>query len=532
MSDETLFGWVHISDIHFGHGDASHGWDQKSVLAELRRDIARNAAQGRVDAILVTGDVAFSGAGRSPTEYEDARRWLLDVAKAAGVGPHQVFLVPGNHDVNRAVDDHDAPTGQLIKALRSRTTPSMPLDNAMRDAGDRELLAGRMAAYLELAKDFGPWVGSNPLPRAVDRLFWVHSIDAGNGLRVRFIGLNTALLCKDDDDKGQLVLGAEQIARVLTDDPVPGELIVVLTHHPLRKGWLADDDRADAFVRDHAHVHLSGHVHEAYDEGARSGAGGSFVRVTAGAAHNEQLPLWIPATHGYNFAGVRRGARGAAALRIRPRTWSPQQARFVLDVNCVPEGAIWSEHELRVALPEASTAARATGAARAPQAGPVRVFLSYAPEDDALRKKLEKHLSLLRRSGIVESFTSHSVGAGEAWQGVVDQHLAEAQVILLLLSNDYLASDYCYDVEMEAARERYVAGDALVIPVILRDVDLRKQDELKRAELWFEKLARVPVKAGEERGKPVTSWANEDEAWTEVARAIRAAVNKVRGTGG
>jgi hypothetical protein len=69
-----------------------------------------------------------------------------------------------------------------------------------------------------------------------------------------------------------------------------------------------------------------------------------------------------------------------------------------------------------------------------------------------------------------------------------------------------------------------------VIPVVLRDVDLSKRDDLKREELWFEKLARIPVKAGEERGKPVTSWANEDEAWTAVAKAIRGVVNEIRGT--
>ena len=68
--DETLFGWIHLSDIHFGHGDASHGWDQDLVMAALRRDIAGKPAPVRVDAIFVTGDIAFAsrfsiGGGRS-----------------------------------------------------------------------------------------------------------------------------------------------------------------------------------------------------------------------------------------------------------------------------------------------------------------------------------------------------------------------------------------------------------------------------------------------------------------------------------
>src|SRR5262245_39196481 len=153
--DKTLFGWIHLSDIHFGHGDAGHGWDQELVMSALRRDIASKPAPVRVDAVFVTGDIAFSGAGLSADEYDRARKWLLEVGEAAGVGPERIFLVPGNHDVNRGVDGTNKSTGRLMKTLRSRGTPEQPLDNALKDAGDRKHLTSRMEKYLAFSKDFG-----------------------------------------------------------------------------------------------------------------------------------------------------------------------------------------------------------------------------------------------------------------------------------------------------------------------------------------------------------------------------------------
>jgi 3',5'-cyclic AMP phosphodiesterase CpdA len=553
--DDTLFGWIHISDIHFGHGDTSHGWDQTLVMAALRRDIASKPVPVRVDAIFVTGDIAFSGAGRSAREYEDARAWLLEAGTAAGVNPARIFLVPGNHDVNRNADSENKSTGRLLKSLRSRGTPEASLDDALRDTDDCKLLASRMEGYLDLAKHFGPWVGRDPLPSPPERLYWVHEIDGREGLRVRVLGLNTALLSRDDEDPGQLRLGKEQLARALAGDRAPNELILALSHHPLRRGWLGDEGNADAWIRNNAHVHLSGHVHEAESEDARSGAGGSFVRVTAGAAHNEQFPAWIPANHGYNFGEVRRGERGSVVLCVYPRLWSSGKTRFVLDVHSVPDGPTqktFAEHELPITLPVTmeesprppaknqapvdsrgnvvTPATAAAGARTVEPGGALRIFFSYAPEDTLLRKKLENAMTMLKRSGLIESFSGRSVGAGEAWRGVVGQQMREARILLLLLSNDYLASDYCYDVEMDLARQRYEAGDAVVIPVVLREVDLSKVDDLKRNELWFEKLRRVPVMEGKEHGTPVTSWPNEDAAWKAVSEEIRSAVVKLRGT--
>ncbi len=93
---ETLFRWIHLSDIHVGHGDAEHGWDQKLVMDRLRRDVAEQVQRGQapVDGILVTGDIAFSGNGRSKTEYAEAREWLDALARDAGVKRHRSSSCP------------------------------------------------------------------------------------------------------------------------------------------------------------------------------------------------------------------------------------------------------------------------------------------------------------------------------------------------------------------------------------------------------------------------------------------------------
>jgi 3',5'-cyclic AMP phosphodiesterase CpdA len=518
---ETLFRWIHLSDIHFGHGDAAHGWDQKLVIESLRRDIGVMLQRDPtpVDAILVTGDIAFSGNGRRPTEYSDADATLRALATAAGVTPSQIFLVPGNHDVNRA-SDRDRNVQRLLESLR---TGRDKIDTALADAGDRGLLARRMSAYLDFAQGFAPACLSASPPPPEQRLYWTHRLTSKRGLALRMVGLNSAMLSADDKDQGQLYLGREQIAKALLDPPVaPGELVMVLSHHPFRAGWLGDEKDVDAWVRNNAHVHLSGHVHEADTEQSRSGAGGSFVRITAGATHGDAEPAGVPPSHGYSFGAVGREG-GKALLRVWPRKWSPKNTTFRTDHDNVPDGQDFAEHDLsKLTVPT-----QATGAAGA-KGEPIEIFFSYAPEDEELKTKLEKHLSLLRRKGIIKSFAGRTLDAGESWKGVVDERLRSAKIILLLISNDYLASDYCLDTEMNAAHERMEAGEARVIPILLRPSDFSNaadtsNNERAKEVSWFEKLQPLPT-----GNRAATQWSNLDEALTDIAKQIRLIAENLR----
>ena len=145
---------------------------------------------------------------------------------------------------------------------------------------------------------------------------------------------------------------------------------------------------------------------------------------------------------------------------------------------------------------------------------PIDLFISYSHRDENLRDELSKHLALLGRQGIVTAWHDRRIGAGEDWKGAIDQHLDRAGVILLLISADFLASDYCFDLEMTRALERHARGETYVIPVILRACDWTSGP--------FARLQALP-----RDGKPVTSWPNRDEAWHDVTRGIRAAVARI-----
>jgi TIR domain-containing protein len=80
---------------------------------------------------------------------------------------------------------------------------------------------------------------------------------------------------------------------------------------------------------------------------------------------------------------------------------------------------------------------------------PVSVFYSYAHQDEALRQQLEAHLSLLCRQGLISEWHDREILPGAEWAGEIDAHLQTASIILLLISANLLASDYCYDIEMQ-----------------------------------------------------------------------------------
>src|SRR5262245_22424879 len=94
---------------------------------------------------------------------------------------------------------------------------------------------------------------------------------------------------------------------------------------------------------------------------------------------------------------------------------------------------------------------------------PVVLFYSYSHADEALRVRLEKHLSILKRSGVLRDWHDRRIGVGREWDGEIDAQLRSADIILLLVSPDFIASDYCWDVEARVALEREAAGEAVVI---------------------------------------------------------------------
>jgi hypothetical protein len=120
----------------------------------------------------------------------------------------------------------------------------------------------------------------------------------------------------------------------------------------------------------------------------------------------------------------------------------------------------------------------------------------------------------MRREGIIENWHDRKISASREWEGGINAHLNSAQIILLLVSANFLSSDYIYDKEMKRALQRHERDEARVIPIILSPCDW--------SEAPFNKLQALPRDA-----KPITTWANRDQALMEVAKGVRAVVKEL-----
>lgn len=141
------------------------------------------------------------------------------------------------------------------------------------------------------------------------------------------------------------------------------------------------------------------------------------------------------------------------------------------------------------------------------------VFFSYSHADEGMRDQIEKQLSALKRQGAIETWHDRHIRAGDDFAQAIDAHINRDQIILLLVSPDFIASDYCYEIEMQRAMERHEAGEATVIPVILRVCDWHSTP--------FGKLQAVP-----RDGKAIKQWPDIDEAMLQVAKAVRQAAER------
>ncbi|WP_440222060.1 toll/interleukin-1 receptor domain-containing protein [Dokdonella sp. MW10] len=140
-----------------------------------------------------------------------------------------------------------------------------------------------------------------------------------------------------------------------------------------------------------------------------------------------------------------------------------------------------------------------------------RVFFSYSHDDEEQRNQIEKHLALLKRQGLIDAWHDRRILAGDRIGDVIDAEIEKANIILLLVSASFIASDYCYSREMARAMERQRRGEAIVVPIIVRNCDWHSAP--------FGSIKAVP-----RDGKAITSWANPDDAYTDVARELRALV--------
>lgn len=144
----------------------------------------------------------------------------------------------------------------------------------------------------------------------------------------------------------------------------------------------------------------------------------------------------------------------------------------------------------------------------------LKLFFSYSHTDENMRNELEKHLVMLKHKGMVSTWHDRVIHAGTEFESEIDENLKDSDIILLLVSVDFLASNYCYNIEMKTALKMHDNKNAVVVPVILRNCDWHNAP--------FSKLMAVPTD-----GKSVTTWADRDSAYLNIAKNVENVAKKL-----
>ncbi len=306
-SDIQFLKWLHISDLHFGQGRYAHSRvDQEMVVEELLHDATQvRKLIGSPDFVFLTGDVAFSA---DPAEYAVAAAWTDRLLEQLGVDQENLYIVPGNHDVDRR-RALDGPTHRFIHT-GLRQTPET-IDDYLARPTELEQLWTKLKAFSDFARPYGPVQVSYDFP------FWTHAVDTLMG-PVEIVGLNTVLLSFDDADRGSLTVGKHQL-KVLQDRQ---RFRIVLQHHPPQ--WLRDGDELNKILSTRPHVLLCGHIHEQQVQAITPMAQTGLLRFVGGSGHEDAArPL-----HAYNWGRV-----SSEGIDWFPRLWNHKTRSFGPDYS-------------------------------------------------------------------------------------------------------------------------------------------------------------------------------------------------------
>lgn len=308
--------FVHVSDIHFGqerdHSIHIHN-DVKLQLIEDAADVVASLPAGVAQGILVTGDIAQRGTWQ---EYEDASRWLDELAGRIGCPIHRVQMVPGNHDLDR----NKLSVGGSALLDYIRAGGQAEYEKVFANPNDRATLLARFEDYGRFS--FGYRCVLDEEARFATNL----RIEVGPDRWIRFVRLNSSLLCTGDEkeEPPELMIGSRQF----TIPRKTGEENVVLVHHPLH--WCKDAADVREYVHARARVFISGHEHNPKVHVEPVADGCDVLMLAAGAAvpyrSNDEY------TYTYNIIEFDWDeANDALAVTMHPRAWNRTRKYFEAD---------------------------------------------------------------------------------------------------------------------------------------------------------------------------------------------------------
>ncbi len=293
--------WLHLSDIHFQESEV---YSANIVLKALLHDVREHTENGLTpDLIIITGDIAFSG---KADEYALAGKFLDDLLEATRVPKERLFIVPGNHDVDRAAISLLAEGATAI--LNTRDGVNRFLTNAV----DRNLVFRKFHNYENFINSY---LGQGWFDPA--SYFYVKEVELAQ-LRIAILGLNSAWLSNSDQDRNHLVLGESQVRAALNTAKNAG-LRIAIMHHPL--DWLQDFDRQDVepLLSDGCDFLLHGHMHQLSLLQARTPDSESMLLAAGACYKTRQYP------NSYNLVCLKPDA-GMGTVYLR--TYSDQRGGF------------------------------------------------------------------------------------------------------------------------------------------------------------------------------------------------------------
>lgn len=306
QKDRQTVTWLHLSDIHFTE---SSTYDENIVLRALVRDVNEQIHDEglKPDFIVVTGDIAFSG---NPAEYALARHFFETLLNVTGLARERLFIVPGNHDVNRKLITRGA------KAIGAALNDRDSTNTVLASREDRQLLLARFRGYAEFFNEYF----AGHLTFNDDSYFYTYPFKV-NGIDIALLGLNSAWLSESNQDKEKkLVIGEAQTRKVLDAALVANaKLKIALMHHPF--DWLREFDQKDsaALLLDNSDFILHGHLHQTAL--TQLGSPDSNAMIIAGGACYETREY----PNSYNF--VRLNLESGVGV-VHLRRYSDQRGGF------------------------------------------------------------------------------------------------------------------------------------------------------------------------------------------------------------
>ena len=314
---------LHVSDIHFHYPACASEIDpDKPFRTRLIQDARERAGKlGPIDAILVGGDIAFAG---RPEEYAEALKWLHELAGACGCKRGRIYVIPGNHDIDRQIIIDNLAVQNAQQAIIRATDKESELVRQLRHKETGPALLAPLSAYNDFAAPLWCEVF------APEKLFWHADLPLAHGVQLCIYGLTSTILSgagapkNADDHPRDLYLSPQQTVL----NPVDNVVNLVMCHHP--PDWLMDEDKAADDINGRASIHLFGHKHRQRIHRDRS-----YVTFYAGAVNPaRQERDWKP---GYNIIRLLLGrdAKENPQLEVEAHLleWqtSPEMFKPILD---------------------------------------------------------------------------------------------------------------------------------------------------------------------------------------------------------